>query len=125
MDLAPLMQLIDKHATYGPAMLEAIARGVPLVLNYHDHGGEGSYCVSICAKETAALDLLMKGVEDLRELVHVEGFGPNIEECRPRSEALAVTLMAHYELDRLPEIYLNGAPAPVDPAEPDQNPPLN
>jgi hypothetical protein len=113
MNLDQLMQLIDQHGSYGPAITEAIEKGVPLILNYHDHGGQGAFCVSICAKETAAIDLLMKGVEDLRELVHVEGFGPSIEECRPRCEALAVRLLAHYELPRMPEVYLNGEPAPA------------
>ncbi|MEX1025258.1 MAG: hypothetical protein WD226_09290 [Planctomycetota bacterium] len=113
MTLDQLLQLIDEHPAYGPAMRKAVDAGVPLVLNYHDHGGQGTYCVSIAAKETAAFDLLMKGVENLRELAHVEGFGPNVEECRPRCEALAVTLLAHYELERLPEIYLNGEPAPA------------
>lgn len=112
MTLEQLMRIIDEHATYGPAMRAAVAEGTPLVLNYHDHGGQGTYCVSICAKHTAALDLLTKGIEDLRELVHVEGFGPNLEECRPRCEALAVVLLDHYDLEKLPEVYLNGEPAP-------------
>lgn len=112
MNLDGLMRVIDEHATYGPDMRAAVAEGVPLVLNYHDHGGKGAYCVSICAKHTAAFDLLTKGVEDLREIVHIEGFGPTLEDCRPRCEALAVTLLGHYELESLPEVYLNGELAP-------------
>ena len=37
-----LIHLIEQHPTYSSAMRNAIARNLPLVLNYHTHQGEGT-----------------------------------------------------------------------------------
>lgn len=111
MEFESLMHIIEAHPRYGPDMRAAVAEGVPLVLNYHSHNGS-SWCVSICAKHTNAYELLTKGLEDLRELVHIEGFGSSKENGRKLCEALSITLLAHYELERLPELYLESKPMP-------------
>ena len=68
-----LVQKIAEHSKYGPAMQGAMAGNAPLVLNYHNHLGESSYCVSICAREHNPVKLLDTSEETLEELAHIRG----------------------------------------------------
>ena len=118
--IAPMFQpLIDKileHPSYGPAMASAVEERSTLVLNYHTHGPESGYCVSICKKTPPLLNLANEG-SDLRELVHIRGFGQSEEQCLPLSGGFGRALQQHYELPHAPEIYLNGEPLGQSDAE--------
>ncbi len=111
--LEGLIQKIVDHSKYGPAMEEAVAGHVPLVLNYHSHVGESSYCVSICAKVHNPVKLLDTGEETLEELVHIQGFGKGEADCIPLTRAFSEVLCKHYKIERRPDIYLNGKPLPA------------
>jgi len=112
----PLIQKILEHDSYGPAMAEAVEKKAPLVLDYHNHGPDSGYCVSICEPSPLALELGRPGSADsgLRELVHIRGFGQTEEQCVPLSGAFGKALEEHYGLDHPPEIYLNGKPLTGD-----------
>ncbi len=114
-----LIRKILLHSKYGPAMQEALAGNVPLVLNYHSHSGESSYCVSICAKLQSPVKLLDTDQETLDELVHIEGFGKSEADCLPLTEALSEALCKHYKIEGPLDIYLNGKrlPSPTDHGE--------
>ena len=112
-----LVQKIAEHSKYGPAMQGAMAGNAPLVLNYHNHLGESSYCVSICAREHNAVKLLDTGGETLEELVHIRGFGKGEADCLPLTEAFSEALCKHYKIERPPDIYLNGKPLPASPGD--------
>ena len=105
-----LVDRILEHPRYGPAMEEATGRDATLVLNYHSHQGDERHCVSICEKQEGAIELLDVGLGNLRELVHVEGFGRGEDECLPLCGELARALTKHYGLGQSPLIYLNGEP---------------
>jgi hypothetical protein len=105
-----LIQTIVSHPTYGPAMETAVGSLVPLVLDYHTHKGEESYCVSIRGRIENPVQLLTSGAETLNELVHIEGFGRSREDCLPLCEAFSKALCDHYQLATPPEIYLDGQP---------------
>ena len=107
-----LLQKIVHHSKYGPAMEEALANNIPLVLNYHNHRGESSYCVSICAELQSPVKLLDTDQATLDELVHIEGFGKNEADCLPLSEALSEALCGYYEIEGPLQIYLNGKHLP-------------
>ena len=107
-----LIQKILLHSKYGPAMEEALAGNVPLVLNYHNHRGESSYCVSICAKLQSPVKLLDTDQETLEELVHIEGFGKSEADCLPLAKAFSEALCKHYKIEGPLEIYLNGKHLP-------------
>ena len=104
-----LIQKIEAHASYGPAMKEAVARQAPLVLNYHTHGPGTGYCVSICTRDSSVLPVMGQAVP-LDELVHVKGIGQSEDQCEPLMSALGQELEAHYVLGGLPVIYLDGVP---------------
>jgi len=103
-----LIQKILDHSKYGPAMNEAVAGSIPLVLNYHNHLGESSYCVSICAKVRSPVKLLDTDQETLEELVHIEGFGKSEADCLPLTRAFSEALCEHYKIEGPVEVYLNG-----------------
>ncbi len=109
-----LIQMIEEHPKYGPAMAGALTGKLSLVLNYHTHSATDDYCVSICSKTGDAIELLGMG-GDLGELVHIRAFGKTEAECIPLTTSLARALHEHYGLDDLPEIYLNGKPLPESP----------
>ena len=109
-----LIQKIEDHPKYGPAMAGAVTGKLPLVLNYHTHTAADDYCVSICSKTDDPIGLI--GTEgELGELVHIRAFGKTEAECLPLTTTLARALHEHYGLDDLPEIYLNGKPLPESP----------
>ena len=108
-----LVQKIAEHSKYGPAMQGAMAGNAPLVLNYHNHLGESSYCVSICAREHNPVKLLDTGEETLEELAHIQGFGKGEADCLPLTKAFSEALCKHYKIERPPDIYLNGKPLPA------------
>ena len=108
-----LIQQIEEHATYAPAMRDAVARGAQLILNYHNHAPGQPYCISICVKADSVLPVLGQDVP-VDELVHVKGFGQNESQCRELVVPLAEELVAHYGLKERPEIVLNGDPLPSD-----------
>lgn len=111
-----LIQKIEEHPRYGPAMAGALTKKLPLVLNYHTHTEADDYCVSICSKTGHAIELLDMG-SDLGELVHIRAFGKTEAECLPLTTRLARALHEHYGLEDLPEIYLNGKPLPESPLD--------
>jgi len=107
-----LIQKILDHSKYGPAMDEAVAGNVPLVLNYHNHLGESSYCISICAKLQSPPKLLDTDQETLEELVHIEGFGQSEADCLPLTKVFSEALCKHYKIEGPLNIYLNGKRLP-------------
>ena len=108
-----LVQKIVEHSKYGPAMEEAVAGNAPLVLNYHNHLGESSYCVSICVREHNPVKLLDTGEETLVELAHIQGIGKDEADCVPLTKAFSEALCKHYKIERPLGFYLNGKPLPA------------
>jgi hypothetical protein len=105
-----LIQRILEHPRYAPAMENAVADGAKLVLDYHSHRGDGHWCVSICEKQEGAIEVLDVGLGNLRELVHIEGFGRDAESCLPLCGDLATALERHYGLRTPPLVYRDGKP---------------
>lgn len=103
---------IDEHERYGPAVRAAASDGRTLALNYHTHGPDQGYCASVCALGGETLDLggVMRLGADLEELAHIRGIGRSEGECGPRMAVFASLLRARYRLERVPEIYLDGNP---------------
>ena len=58
-----LMEKLEAHPRYGPAMHEAVQAQEELVLNYHHHGDPSSWCVAICAREASPVAMLNLGGE--------------------------------------------------------------
>ncbi len=110
-----LIQKIEDHPRYGPAMAGAVTGKLALVLNYHTHTETDDYCVSICSKTEHPIEILDSGEGNLEELVHIRAFGKTEAECLPLTTTLARALHEHYGLDDLPKIYLNGEPLPESP----------
>jgi hypothetical protein len=107
-----VIERIEAHESYGPALRRAVEQGRHLALNYHTHGPEQGYCASVCALQGETLDLggLMRLGADLSELAHIRGVGRSAQECGPRMAVFASLLRARYRLRRDPEIYLDGRP---------------
>ena len=99
---------IAAHPSYAGKVEGAVKGGRQIVLNYHSHGPEQDFCVSVCAgsRMMAELGLPMP----LEELAHIRGVGARAEECGPRMEAFAERLVERYGLDRPPTVYLEGKP---------------
>lgn len=108
-----LIELIEGHESYAPAMKRAVLQQLPIVLNYHTHSGEDSYCVSICSKMGFPVAFFEEMEGGLEELVHVREFGKTEADCVPLTSQLSGELMAHYKLEQAPEIFLNGKPLPT------------
>ena len=110
-----LIQKIEDHPRYRPAMAGAVTGKLPLVLNYHTHSAEDDYCVSICSKMDHPIALLDTSEGTLEELVHIRAFGKSEAECLPLTTVLSSELQEHYGLDEPQGIYLNGKPLPESP----------
>ena len=63
-----LIQKVEDHPKYGPAMAEAATGKFPLVLDYHTHTTADDYCVSICSKTESPIKILDSGEGNLEEL---------------------------------------------------------
>lgn len=104
-----MIELIEAHATYGPAMKDAVRAKEALVLDYHTHGRGTGYCVSIAKKKRTPLKILGQA-EPLVELVHIKGVGQDESQCDELMGAFGRELTAHYGLETPPLVYLNGKP---------------
>ena len=104
-----LIEKIEAHPTYGPAIQQAATEQWSLVLDYHNHGDPSAWCVAICTKQDNLIPLL-GGPEKLQELAHIRGLGRAEFECLSLMAPLGEELRAHYTLEQNPVIYLNGAP---------------
>jgi hypothetical protein len=104
-----LIELIEQHQNYGPAVRDAASRKARLVLNYHTHGPGTGFCVSICMQQTAVLPVFGQALP-MEELAHIRGIGKTEEQCLPLMQPLAEQLSNYYGLEVAPEIYLNGNP---------------
>jgi hypothetical protein len=111
---------IDAHERYGPALRSAAAGGRVLALNYHTHGPDQGYCASVCALdgETLRLGGVLAVGADMEELAHIRGVGRSQAECGVRMAVFASLLRARYRLGRDPEIYLDGEPWTPGPQDP-------
>ena len=104
-----MIQLIEQHASYGPAMREVAEGQHQLVLNYHTHGGPTGYCVSIAKKRDSILTTARDSGSSA-ELVHIKGVGEEESQCIPLMSALGRELQQKYQLNHPPLVYLNGKP---------------
>lgn len=103
-----LLDKVGAHARYGPAVERAVEDGRELVLNYHSHGPQHGWCVSICTPGTG---VPLLGLEaPLDELAHVRGVGREEAHCEPLMTILGERMVARFGLSAVPRIYLNGAP---------------
>ena len=100
-----MIEMIEQHQNYGPAMKAAAADQQQLVLNYHTHGGPSGYCVSICAKEENPLQILGQA-ETLNELVHITGVSQEEGHIETLMPELAMELLGHYQLEKSLFIYV-------------------
>ncbi len=113
---ATMIEKIEAHPTYAPAMRTAVEQKRSLALDYHNHGNAESWCVSISAMVKDPTRLLQIGVPDLEELVHIKGIGTSAEQCLPFCRAFGRALSEHYKLEEPPTPFLNGQPV-ADEAE--------
>ena len=96
-----MIQLIERHASYGSAMREAAEGQVQLVLNYHTHGEPTGYCVSIAKKKDSIL-MTAKDAGPQAELVHIKGVGKEESQCFPLMSAFGRELQAQYSVEASP-----------------------
>lgn len=99
---------IAEHPSYSKNLDQAAAAGEELVLNYHTHGADQAYCVSVCTQNTTLASLGL--APPLHELAHIRGIGKSREECAARMSAFAARLVQRYRLARPPVVFLDGAP---------------
>ena len=107
-----MIQLIENHQSYGLAMKQAAESQAQLILNYHTHGTPSGYCVAIM-KQGDGPTSIMRTVAAPAELVHIKGVGESERQCQLLMSTLGRELTAHYRLEHVPNIYLNGKPAPA------------
>jgi hypothetical protein len=103
-----MIEKVEAHPAYSVNMRNAARGGEQFILNYHTHGPEHGYCVSICTRveSFAALGLDVP----LHELCHIRGIARAEEDCEPLMTVLGLRLMEHYGLASEPKIFLNGKP---------------
>ena len=109
-----MIEMIEKHERYGPAMQDAAGKQLKLILNYHTHGGPQGFCVQIAHKEENPLAFIGQS-NDLQELVHIKGIGQTESQCQMLMGAFAQELKVHYKLEHEPVIYLNSKPFEAPP----------
>jgi hypothetical protein len=107
-----VLQKIAEHPSYAGNLDAAVRAGEPLVLDYHTHGPEHGYCVSLCAAEAPVWPI---GADEapptnLRELAHIRGIAREASECGPMMRAFSSLLEARFPLSSPPEVYLDGQP---------------
>ncbi len=99
---------IAAHPSYAMKLEKAAGADEQLILNYHTHGPDQDYCVSVCVQSES---LAQHGLPaPLAELAHIRGIGTRSEDCGPRMAAFAARLADRYELKRMPVVFLDGAP---------------
>jgi len=103
-----MIEKIEAHPSYSVNLRGAARAGEPLILNYHTHGPDHGYCVSICTRVEglAALGLDVP----LQELCHIRGIANEREDCEPLMSVLGARLVEHYGLKNAPRIFLDGKP---------------
>lgn len=103
-----LIQKIEAHDKYGPAVQAAARTNKPIILDYHTHGPGQDYCLSIKTKK-GGLPVLGQPPQ-LEELAHIRGLGKTIDEGVPIMGILGEQMRSHYGMQNLPLIYVNGKP---------------
>ena len=113
-----LIQRIEEHETYGPAMRGASESKSPLILHVHCHEAGGPWCVAVLRERPMLLDLMGDKGGATDELVHIGGFAPNQEEGERRAKEFASALETHYKLTEVPRIEVEiPAHAPGQPVQ--------
>ena len=103
-----VLDKIAAHPRYGPALQKAVDEKRPLILNYHTHGPEQGWCVSVCTRDEklAVFDL----ETPLEELAHIRGIAQREDECDPLMSVFSARLSKRYGLAAIPLVFLNGRP---------------
>lgn len=97
---------IAAHPSYSVKLEQAADGNEQLILNYHTHGPEQGYCVSVCVASQARIE----SQTPPEELAHIRGIGASAEECGPRMAAFAARLVDRYGLEQIPRVFLDGVP---------------
>jgi len=97
---------IAAHESYSVKLAKAVGAGEPLILNYHTHGPDQTYCVSVCVENRTSAG----HGPTLEELAHIRGIGQRREDCGPRMAVFAARLVDRYGLERAPVVFLDGVP---------------
>lgn len=106
-----ILDKLEEHAGYGPAMKASHARGDRWILNYHSHGAGQPFCISICWRQEK---LAVFGLPaPLEELAHIRAFGQTAEQCVPMSKTFGEHLLERYPGAREPLIFFQGEPLPA------------
>lgn len=103
-----VLDKLDAHPRYGEVVRRAVAEGRELLLNYHSHGAQHGWCVSICTPGTG---VPLIGLEaPLDELAHIRGIGREESHCDPLMSVFGERLVARFALAAPPRVFLNGVP---------------
>ena len=98
---------IKIHPDYNKSIKQALEDGFTLSLNYHNHPGEETYCVSIISEKIDLISL-SEDKQSFIELAHIKNIGQSEEDCLPIMSYLGEKIKKLYYLKNLPNIYLNG-----------------
>ena len=103
-----LIQKIEAHDKYGPALRAAAQTQKPIIRDYHTHGPGQDYCLSIKTQK-GGLPVLGQAPQ-MEELAHIKGLGKTLDEWIPIMGVLGEQMRAFYKLNALPHIFVNGKP---------------
>jgi len=106
-----ILDKLEQHPTYGPAMKTSRTRDERWVLNYHSHGEGQPFCISICTREEK---LAIFGLPaPLEELAHIRGVGQHADDCVPLATIFGKLLLERYPGAKEPLVFFQGEPLPA------------
>ena len=106
-----ILDKLQEHPTYGPAVQTSRTRGDQWILNYHSHGEGQPFCISLCWR---AEKLAIFGLPaPLEELAHIRACGQTADQCLPLSKAFSERLLERYPGAKVPLIFFQGEPLPA------------
>ena len=96
-----VLEEIERRPEVAAPLHAAVLGGEEIVLDYHHHGDETSWCVTIGSRPFGS-------GSGLTEIVHVRNVGRTREHCLPQMATLGEELRRHLGMRHRPLIYLEG-----------------
>ena len=93
---------------YRSRILEGLSTGSEVILNYHSHKNNKSFCVSVLISSVFSITSESGEKKKWIEIAHIKKVGYSADRCAPIMKIFGNLFKIAFNMEKLPSIYFEG-----------------